>query len=117
MKMKEIVSNPTLVAYCGLYCGACRKYQKDNCPGCHENEGAKWCKLRSCCMSEGYASCADCEQFQNPNDCVKFNNFMSRIFGLIFRSDRAACIRRIRETGIEAYADYMARQKLQSLRK
>ena len=25
--MKEIISNPDLVAYCGLYCGACTRYR------------------------------------------------------------------------------------------
>jgi hypothetical protein len=115
--MKEIVSNPDLVAYCGLYCGACKRYLKDNCPGCHENEKAQWCKLRSCCMSENYASCADCTQFVDPNDCAKFNNFISKIFGLLFRSDRGACIAKIREMGIPEYADFMAGEKLQSLRR
>jgi hypothetical protein len=36
--MKDIVSNQELVAYCGLYCGACRAYRMDKCPGCHDNE-------------------------------------------------------------------------------
>ena len=115
--MKETVSNPKLVAYCGLYCGACRKYLKSSCPGCHDNGKAAWCKLRSCCMVENYSSCADCTEFQDPDDCRKFNNIISKVFGLIFRSDRGACIGKIREVGIEAYADFMAGQKLQSLRK
>ncbi len=31
--MKEIVSDPKLVAYCGLYCGACKRYLQEKCPG------------------------------------------------------------------------------------
>jgi len=38
--MKTITSNAELVAYCGLYCGACGAYLKGRCPGCHENKKA-----------------------------------------------------------------------------
>ena len=115
--MKEIKSDPNLVAYCGLYCGACRSYLKGRCPGCHDNEKATWCKIRVCCKDNQYSSCADCKEFSDPNECKFFNNFMSKIFAFIFRSNRAACIRRIKEIGIQAYADNMAEQKLQSIRK
>jgi hypothetical protein len=115
--MGEVLSDPNLVAHCGLYCGACGKYLKDKCPGCHANEGARWCKIRSCCRDSQYASCAECTEFQNPGDCAKFNNFFSKMFGLIFRSDRAACIERIRSVGIEAYADYMSENGLQSIKR
>jgi hypothetical protein len=117
IKMKESISDPVLVAYCGLYCGACKKYLNDRCPGCHENEKATWCKVRLCCKDNQYASCADCTQFSNPNDCKMFNSFMSKIFGFIFRSDRAACIQHIREIGIQDYADTMAEKKLQSIKR
>ena len=113
--MREIVSNPELVAYCGLYCGACGAYRRDRCAGCHGNEKAAWCKIRSCCMENQYASCADCKEFENPNDCKEFNNFMSKIFGFIFRSDRAACIKQIRDLGIQDHADKMAEMKRQSV--
>src|SRR4030066_402126 len=108
--MKEIISNPDLVAYCGLYCGACKSYLKDKCPGCHENRKATWCKVRLCCTENQYATCADCRQFTDPLDCGKYNNFISRIFGIVFRSDRAACIRQVREIGLEGHADRMAGQ-------
>jgi len=106
--MKEIVSNPDLVAYCGLYCGACRAYLKGRCPGCHDNQKAKWCKVRACCAQEGFASCADCKQFADPNECKRFSNFLSKVFSVLFRSDRAACIRQIRGLGIQGHADKMA---------
>ena len=115
--MKEIVSNPNLVAYCGLYCGACRKYLNEKCPGCHENKGATWCKIRSCCTESHFSSCADCNQFQDPTECRKFNNVISKIFGLIFRSDRAACITQIREIGVQGHADKMANLKQHTIRK
>jgi len=113
--MKPIVSDPQLVAYCGLYCGACRAYLKGRCPGCHQNAKATWCKVRSCCIEHQYASCADCAEFAEASDCRKFNNLISKLFGLIFRSDRAACIRQIRRVGIQAHADDMAANERQSM--
>ncbi len=115
--MKPIIADKSLVAYCGLYCGACKKHLSGSCPGCHENSKASWCKIRSCNIEHSYSSCAECKEFSNPMDCRKFNNFFSKVFALIFKSDRAACIARIRETGYEEFAKYMAENGLQSVRK
>ena len=115
--MKEIVSDPGLVAYCGLYCGACGAYRRNRCPGCHENQKAGWCKIRSCCMENELASCAECREFSDPNDCKKFNNFIARIFGLVFRSNRAACIQQIREVGLQGHADEMTRRRRMSIKR
>jgi len=115
--MKEIASDPNLVAHCGLYCGACRSYLRGRCPGCHENKKAGWCKVRSCCTEHGFATCADCREFLDPNDCGKFNNFIARLFGLIFRSDRAACIRQVRKLGVQGHADDMARNRRQAIKR
>ncbi len=115
--MKEIVSDAKQVAYCGLYCGACGRYLKGKCLGCHGNDKATWCKIRSCCIEHKYASCADCKEFEDPKDCKKFDNFMATLFGLIFRSDRRACILKIKEIGPVKYADMMTEQKRQSIRR
>ncbi|MCC6418869.1 MAG: DUF3795 domain-containing protein [Gemmataceae bacterium] len=115
--MKDIVADPELVAYCGLYCGACRAYRCERCRGCHANDRAAWCKVRVCCRERGFASCADCSEFQEPNACSKFNNAVARICGFIFRSDRAECIRQIRAIGLQGHADAMAAQGLQSIRR
>ncbi len=115
--MKEIVSNPDMVAYCGLYCGACGSYLKEKCPGCHENTKAGWCKIRVCCEENQYQTCADCKEYDDPRKCGKFSNLMSKLFALIFRSDRAACIANIRELGVQDYADKMAGLKQQSIKK
>ena len=90
--MKEILSNPNLVAYCGLYCGACKSYLKERCPGCHDNEKARWCKIRPCCMDNQYALCADCKQFSDPNDCKLFNNFMSKVFAFISQEEKSGSV-------------------------
>ncbi|MEW6111396.1 MAG: DUF3795 domain-containing protein [Thermodesulfobacteriota bacterium] len=115
--MREIVSNPGLVAYCGLYCGACRAYLKEGCPGCHDNQKASWCKIRSCCIDEGLATCVDCKQFSDPNDCKKFNNVVAKVFSLLFRSNRAACLRQVRDLGIQGHADNMSELKRPTIRR
>ena len=115
--MKTIAADKSLVAYCGLYCGACKKYLSGSCPGCHENRKASWCKIRSCNMEHGYSSCADCQEFADPMDCRKYNNFISRIFAVIFKSNRAAGIAMIRESGYEEFAQFMATHKLQSIKR
>ncbi len=115
--MREIVSNPDLVAYCGLYCGACKSYLKGRCPGCHDNVKAKWCKVRTCCVDNQYLSCADCKDYQDPKDCKMYNNFLAKIFGLVFRSNRAACIQQVRELGLQGHADAMTAQGRQSIKR
>jgi hypothetical protein len=46
-----------------------------------------------------------------------FNNLISKAFALIFRSNRAACIKQIRDIGIQGHAEMMAEHKLQSLKR
>lgn len=106
--MKEIIADPNLVAYCGLYCGACGKYLRDKCPGCKKNEKAGWCQVRVCCISSNYLSCADCKTVKDVSDCKKFNNFISKIFAFLFRSNRRGCINLIAEKGYERFAKQMA---------
>ncbi len=115
--MKEIIADKNLIAYCGLYCGACKKYLKGTCPGCKENVKATWCKVRSCCIENIYLSCADCTTFSSAKDCKKFNNIFSKFFALIFKSDRNACINHIKDNGYNSYAVFMASNKLQSIKK
>jgi hypothetical protein len=115
--MREITADANLVAYCGLYCGACGSYLKERCQGCVTNEKASWCKVRACCKQKAIQSCAECGEFPDPKACTKFNNMMSRLFGLIFRSDRRACIMQIKDLGIEEHAGRMAGLKRQSIRR
>ena len=115
--MKTIEANAQCVAYCGLYCGACGAYRKERCPGCHGNEKATWCKVRTCCIAKGYASCADCTQFSDPRDCRMFNNAIAKLIGFVLRSDRAACIQQIKSLGLEGHAQQMAAAGRQSIRR
>jgi len=115
--MNQISPDKNLIANCGLYCGACNKYIQKKCPGCKDNVKASWCKVRSCCIENKYASCADCVTFTNAKDCKKFNNVFSKLFGLIYKSDRNACICMIKEKGYDSFAEFMASNNLQSIKK
>lgn len=115
--MREIQADAALVARCGLYCSACGSYLKERCEGCLKNEKAAWCKIRTCIAEQGIATCAECADFESPKDCKKFNIFMSKMFSLVFRSDRPACIARIKEIGISQYAEEMAKLKLQAIKR
>jgi hypothetical protein len=114
--MKDIVKNEKLIAYCGLYCGACKKYLKGKCPGCEKYVKAKWCKIRSCCVENKYLSCANCK-IMPTNECKKFNNFLAKLISSIFRSDRHANINFIKTNGYSKYAEEMSEQKLMSIKK
>jgi hypothetical protein len=113
----EVARDIQLISYCGLYCAACRGYLKGKCAGCHNNEKATWCKVRTCCISNHYQSCADCKEFSDPANCKKYNNVVSKIFGFIFRSNRNACIAMIKNGGYENFAAFMAEHKLQTIKR
>lgn len=113
---KEIVPDKNLVAFCGLYCGSCRSYLTGKCPGCKENAKATWCKVRQCCLENGFQSCADCKTVE-PVECKKFNNFISKTFGFVFNSDRSACIARIKEVGYDEYSIEMAKNRIQTIKR
>lgn len=115
--MKEIVADKDLVAFCGLYCGACKRYLREKCPGCAKNEKATWCKVRTCCMSNDYLSCADCRIVDDLADCKKLNNIIAKIFSFILRSDRQACLRLVKEKGCEEYAQTMAGEKKMTIKR
>ena len=113
--MKAITSDVRLIAACGLYCGACRKYLSGKCPGCRDNVAASWCKIRKCVAAKNFRTCAECGM--DVDGCRIYSNFIAKLFGLIFRSDRPACIRFIKEHGERAYADEMAGLKCQTIKK
>ena len=103
-------------AACGLYCDNCYKMKNGKCPGCFKNEKASWCKIRSCCIENGYKSCADCKKM-SLEECKKFNNFIGKVFGFIFKSDRNANIRRIKEIGYDAFAEELQKSGFMTLKR
>lgn len=114
------------IGACGLYCGACRKLLNEQCAGCQPQEdnqgigqslpkGFQRCKIRKCCKELGFRTCAECHK--DVKKCNTHNNFIGKVFALIFRSDRAACIRYIRDNGEQAYAEEMARRGQQTMKR
>jgi hypothetical protein len=51
------------------------------------------------------------------NDCKVYNNFIAKVFGFVFRSNRAACISLIKEKGYDGFAGYMAGNKMMSIKR
>lgn len=116
--MKEQITKQTqLIAYCGLYCSNCIKYKKGKCPGCAKNEKASWCKIRSCCIENGFANCSECEDFVYPKDCKKYNNFISVAIEFFSSSDRSLCIDYLRKNSSEKFVLMMNEKNAVSLSK
>lgn len=114
--MREITADKSLIAKCGLYCGACGVYLKEKCGGCAANAKATWCQVRTCCAENKYSSCADCKTVSDSKDCKKMNNFISKIFRFFTHSDRMGSIRLIKEKGGDFYAKEMASKKCTACR-
>jgi hypothetical protein len=95
-------SKEVVLAYCGLVCSDCGAYLKNKCKGCHSDKPMnRGCKVKPCAMEKNCTTCGDCGDFTDLKECKKLNNWISKIFGLIFRSDRIGNLYRIREIGIE----------------
>jgi len=95
-------NNKNLVAYCGLYCGSCGSYTKRRCKSCKSGGGFSSCKVRICCEEKNYETCAECKDFQT---CKILNNFISKIFGFIFRTNRLSNLTEIKDKGILVFAE------------
>jgi hypothetical protein len=86
-------------------------------PGGAGNDKAAWCGVRACCVERGIATCAECKEFADPRNCGKFNNFVSKVIGFLFRSNRPACIDQVRRLGVQGHADEMTRLRRQSMKR
>lgn len=114
--MEKYSANVEQIAFCGLYCGSCRKFLTDKCPGCEKNEKAAWCKIRKCCIEKNLKSCAECTE-KTLKECKYFTNIIASIFSFVFRSDRYKCIDYIKEHGYESFSEYMAEEKKMAMPK
>ena len=117
-------TNVGMVAYCGLYCGACSfklavddaerahvlslptRYDKakeaelEACPGCRGESAANGddpCEIRSCARARGLAHCGLCADF--PCDCIAL--FAGD--GAPHHADTVANLRRLNEVGAAAW--------------
>jgi hypothetical protein len=110
--MKTETANTNLISYCGFYCGACPNFKKDKCEGCKGDSvkcavGFKSCKVRPCCIENGYSSCAECEQYDSVKSCKLYNPFMVNFFQFLMSSRRRKGIEMIKEKGEEVFAAFM----------
>lgn len=93
-----------IVARCGLVCSNCGAFTKGKCGGCYSDRRMfTCCPVRACTIEKNYATCAECTAFPDLKACRKVNSLISRIFSLVFRTDRKANLYRIREIGLEAF--------------
>jgi hypothetical protein len=114
-------SDLSLLAYCGLYCGACSfkiafeesqrghllsmpaKYDRyksarlEDCPGCRADNQDGECKIRNCAKERKLVYCGDCEDFP----CRMVADFSSD--GIPHHSEIIANLNAIREMGVDAW--------------
>ncbi len=99
-------SKEVVLAYCGLVCSDCGAYIKGKCQGCHcDKPMNRGCTVKPCAQEKNCSTCAECGDFENLKECGKLNNFISKIFAFIFRSDRIGNLNRIREIGVERFKE------------
>ena len=95
-----------ILSYCGLACSQCGMFLKKKCQGCHSEKPIfKTCKIKPCAQTKEYSTCAECKDFENLKECKKLNNLISKVFGIIFRTDRIGNLNRIREVGTDKYKE------------
>jgi len=104
--MRPIVADPTLVAMCGLYCGACGAYQNGSCGGCRQSE--KDCEGRNCAIHKGLFTCADCHESSKAGLCEKLCSSAPKVFGVFHPADRPHCLKEVRQSGIRIFSQKAA---------
>jgi len=70
------------IGCCGAYCVTCRAWKEQACKGCKigyangkRDINKARCKIKVCCIGNGYNSCADCPDLQV---CQIINTFFSK---------------------------------------
>lgn len=113
-----------LLAYCGLYCGACsfkvafdeksrehiknmpEKYDQyknaklEFCPGCRLDNQRGDCKIRNCAISKGLIHCGECTDFP----CVTLKTFNDD--GMAHHADCIPNLKMIKEKGMDWFLDH-----------
>ncbi|HEY9167508.1 MAG TPA: DUF3795 domain-containing protein [Candidatus Kryptonia bacterium] len=112
----EIVVDENLIAYCGLYCGSCTRYQSGKCGGCKENK-ASWCKVKPCNIKHGTSSCAECAIISDVSECKKYNPIFVRIFEALSKGSRRESVKLLKEKGGAEFSKYMAANRLVAVKK
>jgi len=114
-----------LIAYCGLYCGACSfrlAFQENNrkhievmpscydnlknnpleyCPGCRLENKCGECRIRDCAVENKYNHCGECSDFP----CDKITNFNND--GKPHHSESLNNLKLLNEIGEKSWLEYM----------
>ena len=102
-----------LLAYCGLVCSDCGMYKKGKCDGCNSDAPLnKNCKVKACAVEHEYSTCADCEMYAEFKDCGKLNNFVSKVLGFIFRTNRIVNLDIIKRDGVDALKEKFQKEEV-----
>ena len=113
MNEKDVKRDENLIAHCGLYCGSCPSLTSGKCDGCRgDSEKSavvyKSCKVKPCCVDNGFFTCADCTIYASTKACKKYNALFPRIASRIEGSDRSKAIDIIKTQGRAALVTFMA---------
>jgi hypothetical protein len=114
--------NLNLISYCGFYCGACPSFKKGKCEGCKGDSlkcaiGYKACKVRPCCLENGYNTCADCTQFESVKDCKIYNPLLIKLGQFLTKTNRRKGIEMIKENGNECFLTFMIENDMVTMKK
>jgi hypothetical protein len=114
-----------LIAYCGLYCGACSfklaydkndrehinhmpaKYEKfrnkplEFCPGCRLENKCGDCAIRDCAISKNLSNCSQCNEFP----CKEINRFNND--GIPHHGEAIENLKFLKEIGEEKWLEFM----------
>jgi len=112
MSEKQKSKDENLIAYCGIYCGACSSFASRKCDGCRGDSpkcaaGYKSCKVKPCCVENGFFTCADCTIYTSTKECKKYNPLLLKVAAWIESSDRSKAIEMIRSKGRAEFLAYM----------
>jgi hypothetical protein len=109
---EQITDNEQLIAYCGLYCGACPSFTSGKCDGCRSNSVKsavvyKACQVRPCCVENRFFTCADCTIYASTKECKKYNPLLLKIASWVESSDRSKAIEMIKTKGRAEFSAFM----------
>jgi len=112
MKDKEINRDENLIGHCGIFCGECPSYKSGKCDGCRGISAKaavvyKQCKVKPCCVENGFFTCADCTTYTSTKECKKYNPLLLKIAAWIESSDRSKSIEMIKTKGRAEFLAFM----------
>jgi hypothetical protein len=112
MNEKQVNKDENLIAYCGLYCGACPSFISGKCDGCRTNSAKsavvyKACKVKPCCVENEFFSCADCTICTSTKECKKYNPLLLKIASWVESSDRSKAVEMIKTNGRAEFVAFM----------